>query len=251
MIAAVAAATGGLLHLASPGEKEPPSAIAETATPSAIDTSTAVIGDGDLPDTVPTNTSPPSGVTCPEGWHFFDNPVVHYSICYPSGWGFVDYPASEAGIRSGPATELPVEELIDVVIWGPGTFPLPPRFDFSNESPETREKFDQAIRVNVSIFATHDERGGCMPSMPITEASGQRVWCEDTYDLLPGPETRFGPDGTRHALVLLMPLTQAIEKTPWVGTADFQLYITVISPSVTYPETKSLQWQIIDTVRMY
>lgn len=32
----------------------------------------------------------PSGRECPPDWHYFDNPALHYDVCYPEGWGFAN-----------------------------------------------------------------------------------------------------------------------------------------------------------------
>ena len=76
------------------------------------------------------------GVSCPAGWLFFDNPVVHYYLCYPPGWGVPDATGFQRLIT------IPGEQLYGLTFWAQELFAeapaaTPPDARFANASDAT------------------------------------------------------------------------------------------------------------------
>jgi hypothetical protein len=193
---------------------------------------------------------PPLGVTCPPGWAFFDNPVVHYSICYPPGWGFSNFSTAN------PLSTIPGRELYSLNILSPDAFPYPIGQDVVQSQPDVLQ---QVISVTAEVFPPGGKREGCAPSTPLTVSGVQGTLCEDIYDILPGPEVRFSPQGSRHTLVVFLPLSRPPELDPEIPQSlakeqpisGFQLAIYVTGPTSRYQNDPDLQWQIANTVRLY
>ena len=98
--------------------------------------------------------------------------------------------------------------------------------------------------------------------MPVTVSGIDGTWCEDTFDILPGPEVKFSPEGATHTLVVLVPLEQppdldllAPDLPPELRESQpksgWQLYIKVTGLTARFPVEKGLQWQIVQSVRVY
>src|SRR5205823_7304071 len=54
---------------------------------------------------VPAHAAAPTGLACPSGWSYFDNPVMHYGLCIPPGWGFTDFR------QTAPLDQIPAPQL--------------------------------------------------------------------------------------------------------------------------------------------
>ena len=207
----------------------------------------------DLGRLVPTVSTPPVGVSCPPRWLFFDNPALHYSICYPPGWGVTDFSTS------GPLTAIPTRQLGSVYIVSPEAFPNPVGIPYMELPAGVQAWLEQAVTVTIEPFAPGEAREGCYPSTPISISGVQATWCEDVYDILPGPEARFSSEGSRHTLVVFLPLARPPdlhadappELREGQPRSGWQLNILVTSQAASYPKGKDLQWQIVGTVRVY
>lgn len=202
---------------------------------------------------VPASSVPPAGVACPPGWLFFDNPVVHYSLCYPSGWGISDFSTPN------PLDTIPRKALGDVYILSPEAFPNPVGVDFARSPPDVQARLKEAITIDVSVFPPGVSSQGCKPSMPVVMSGVRGVECEDTYDILPGPEVQFSPNGSLHTLVIWLPLNRLPEPDPAVPrsvlqeqpSSGFQLAINVTGPVARHFDQGSVPWQVLDTIRVY
>jgi len=106
---------------------------------------------------VPVAATPPAGVSCPSGWLFFDNPALHYSICYPAAWGFTDFSTTS------PLSAIPARGLGSVNILSADAFPYPADVPFTERPPEVQARLEQAITVNIESFAPGEAREGCQP----------------------------------------------------------------------------------------
>jgi hypothetical protein len=243
------------VYAAFSGDDDGAATVLETATPSAEPSvqATTTAAPAAPPERVPVSTTPPEGVTCPERWLFFDNPVLHYTMCYPEGWGFVDYAASEAGLTSGPATMLPRVELSSPVLWGPDLFPLAPRFNFPEELRETTLNL---INIKIEYLPADLDWQACQPTEPVTVGRVGGNMCEYTYDALPGPEFRLRPDGEWHNLIVLLPPAQPawLPADVRVNAPDMEGWVLVIdarSKTNSWNEDSVLIWQMLNTIRLY
>jgi len=187
----------------------------------------------------------PSGVTCPDAWLYFDNPVMHYSVCYPADWGFSDFSSPKR------FTQVPGESLYSVNLLSPDYFSSWP-------SSDEERLNSNAVTLTIESFPPGLTRQGCDPTVKIDIAGVGATWCQDTYDLLPGPEVKFAPGGARHTLVVAAPLDRSPEVDPVIPraaqdsqpTSGYRLLMTMTAPTSRYLTEGTLQWQIIKTLRL-
>ena len=210
----------------------------------------------DLGTLVPVATAPPPGVTCPPDWLFFDNPALHYSICYPPGWGFSDFSTPD------PLAAVPVVTLSSVNILSQDAFPYSADIHYTERPPDVKARLGQTVTVNVEAFPPGAGLEGCQPSIPVAVGPLSGLFCEDVYDILPGPEVRFSPSGQRHTLRVFLPLPQPpdldllardlpSELRDIQPKSGWQLLVSVTGQASRYPVEKDLQWQIVNSIRVY
>jgi hypothetical protein len=188
------------------------------------------------PSTVPAPTTPPDGGRCAQGWRFFDDPVLHYSLCTPPGWGFSDF------MSPRPMDAIPGRELEDLHLLSPGAFPW----------QHGRLPFD-AIRtagisdVELDLLSADPPAGAeCVPSEPMAVAGRTFLTCEQHYDTNGLP----ADSGELRALKVIVPL----QRTPADGDPMVQnprlLVIARVRSSASSQEVDTL-WQIVRSIRAY
>jgi hypothetical protein len=192
---------------------------------------------------VATATEPPDDVICPDDWLYFDNPRLRYGFCYPKDWGFVDFDSGNLD------TSLSYAELHGVSIWGPEAFPYPTGVRDVSELPsEEAARIGNAVRVVVSWLIPGTLRiDGCQPAERAVEGPPGTVFCEETYDVLPGPEVQFSDQGKAHALKVLIPIGMI---APGERDNRARLYIKVVSPTDQYRDQPDAEWEIVRTVHL-
>lgn len=252
MVAVLAALGVYVVSLSlAPGQEKPPVSPLpeglEMASPSGDQPRQAALE-------IPVSVTPTAGVTCPQEWSLFDNPALHYTICYPPGWGFTDFSTSER--LSG----IPAAALSSVNIASPETFPYPADVHYNRRSADVKARLDRALTINIETFPPGGRLEGCTPNSPVNIGPAKGLFCEDTYDILPGPQVRFSPSGERHTLKVLVPLDRSpdlhllgvpVSLQQTQPKSGFQLYIKISGQASRWPEEKQIVWQILNTIAPY
>ncbi len=237
-VAGLGVGTAVSLYFALPGGDEeavsqPPQETAPAETPGLPTLAPTPIPG--IPDEVPAATTPPPGVTCPAGWLFFDNPVDHYSICYPPGWGFSNFDTT------GPLLTLQARAVSNLHLLSPDSFPMPAGTPYVELAQDVKARLDNSISFEIGgappgvVF----KADGCQPDTPIDILGVQGLTCLDVYDVLPGPVQQFRPDGSRHTLTLLLPLAQKPVSVWGDDTTGFKFLLFATTSSERYAAAKA------------
>lgn len=187
---------------------------------------------------VPAVAVPPAGVSCPSGWRYFDNPVLHYGVCYPPGWGFTDYSDPD------PMTTIPGKQLESLHLASEEAFPW----------RTGRSSFDAITEggmIDVELNLLSDGAGAsseCDPSEPLTAGDLTLLWCEETYNDL----GLVDPTGPIRALKVVVPLRSDPLPTQQDADREGARLLVIARVSVaTYSRAVALIWQLAKTVRPY
>jgi len=186
--------------------------------------------DGSVPARAPT----PAGVTCSTGWSYFDNPVMHYGLCFPPGWGFSDFRSANA-MDSVPAVELENLHLLgNAFPWHPGALP----FDAIKTG-----MLDIELDVLPTSVRSNTE---CEPATKQIVGLLTFLTCEQQYDDAGLPSS----SGALRALKVIVPL----RTQPAGGSGDLSgarlLVIARSRPTASVKEVTTL-WQIVRSIRPY
>jgi hypothetical protein len=180
--------------------------------------------------TVPARAPLPDGVTCPDGWTYFDNPVMHYGVCVPGGWGFSDFR------QAAPLDQIPVIELENLHLlgnafpWRPGTLP----FDAVRQG---------ALDVELDVLpASAQTASDCQPTIKRMLGKLSVLTCEQLYDDLGLPASI----GTLRAFKVIVPLASSPADE---RGARLQI-IARTRTSASASEVTTL-WQIVQSVHAY
>jgi hypothetical protein len=183
---------------------------------------------------VPARVPIPAGVTCPTGWSYFDNPVMHYGICVPPGWGFSDF-SSATALDRVPAVELENLHILgNAFPWRPGVLP----FDAIEAGA-----FDVELDVLPASARSSTE---CEPATRQIVALLTFLTCEQQYDDTGLPSA----SGVLRALKVIVPL----RTTPADGSGEPAgarlLVIARSSVTASVKEVTTL-WQIVRSIQPY
>src|SRR5437868_8209334 len=132
----------------------------------------------------------PHGVTCPAGWSYFDNPVMHYGLCMPPGWGFSDFRGPDPLDRIPSIMLENLHLLGNAFPWRPGTLP----FDAVRQGA-TDVELDLLPADTPSI----DE---CLPSPNPLSGMPSVLTCEQLY----GDDGLPAATGLLRAVKVIVPL---------------------------------------------
>lgn len=179
---------------------------------------------------VATEAPLPTGVTCPDGWSYFDNPVMNYGLCVPPGWGFSDFRGPE------PLNQIPVVQLENLHLlgnafpWHPGALP----FDAVRNGA-----FDVELDVLPAAPQAGDE---CQPVTKRLLGLLSVFSCEQRY----GEDGLPAATGLLRALKVIVPLKTGPADEPGARL----LVIARSRIGATPTEVKTL-WQIVQYIRAY
>jgi hypothetical protein len=184
--------------------------------------------------TVPARAPFPAGVTCPVGWSYFDNPVMHYGICVPPGWGFSDF-RSAIALDHIPAVELEnLHVLGNAFPWRPGVLPF---------NAIKAGAFDVELDLLPASARSSTE---CEPATRQIVGLLTFLTCEQQYDDAGLPS----PSGVLHALKVIVPL-----RTPptdaFGGLAGARLLVIARSPATASVKEVTTLWQIVRSIHPY
>lgn len=223
---------GVMRALSSPGDGKPgPSPVAENATVPGPDDEVKT------EYTVSAVTAPRAGTSCPAGWSYFDNPVLHYGICYPAGWGFSDFTAP------APMTQIPSRQLENLHLLSPKAFPWNVG-DASFDAITARGMTDIELDI---LQAGATVETGCDPSTTLQVANLTLRSCEEALNALGEPVT--SGSGVIRSLTIVLPLAQAPSSD--TSAAGSRLQIVVRAAFEDFGKEAELVWQIAKTVRPY
>lgn len=172
----------------------------------------------------------PEGVTCPDGWSYFDNPVMHYGMCIPPGWGFSDFQGPDP-LEAIPSVTLENLHLLgNAFPWRPGTLP----FDAVRRG---------ATDVELDVLQTGASSSGeCAPSTQRLLGSLSILTCEQLY----GDDGLPALGGSLRALKVIVPLRTGPADEPGARL----LIIARTATTASLAEVTTL-WQIVRNVHAY
>jgi hypothetical protein len=210
---------------------------------------------------------PPQVEGCPVGWRLFDNTVLHYTICYPPDWDL-----SVHG-KPIPPGALPKEEMgSEIMLTGPGYFPLPEAVNLFDLPPEIKERVERAPATTLLAFPPDAELRGCTPNIEQQVSGLSAYWCEVAYTRYGESIVEYGPQGERYKITVLVPLRnpqppatlidRIAVQNPTLDSAAvlamareevraWRLMIIAGSLTALRQEYNSLLWQIIRSVEVY
>lgn len=164
-----------------------------------------------------------AGVSCPDGWRGFSNPVARYALCYPSGWGFTDF------TTFGPLPSLLTRSLRNLHLVDASAFPwVAGTRSFDAIASGMIDVELSVLRPGVTI------EGECAPSIASTlDIPG--LFCEQSYDAL-GLPAETGPV---RALKFEVPLA-----------ADGARLLVVVR-TASDEEEVNLAWQLVRSIRAF
>jgi hypothetical protein len=225
---AVFAATSG--EPSKPGPIARDGALVATPNPPPDETAPPRSLDGSVPARAPI----PIDVTCPVGWSYFDNPVMHYGICVPPGWGFSDFRSATALDRI-PVVELEnLHMLGNAFPWRPGLLP----FDAIRAGA-----FDIELDVLPASARSSTE---CEPAMREIVGLLTFLTCQQQYDDAGLPS----PSGALRALKVVVPLRTP--PTDALGElAGARLLVIARSSATASVKEVTTLWQIVRSIRPY
>ena len=187
-------------------------------------------GPADAEETIAALALRPNGVTCPTGWSYFDNPVMHYGLCIPPGWGFSDFRGPD------PLDRIPLVQLENLHLlgnafpWRPGTMP----FDAVRQG---------ATDIELDVLPPDTQAADeCQPSTKKLLGLLSILTCEQLYDEAGMPATA----GTLRAIKVVVPLP-----TPPVDEPGARLLIIARSRTAASLGEVSTLWQIVQNVHPY
>ena len=227
LVASIAIIGVGVLALAAtseepskPGPVLPPEGALQASPATEIGATETVTGRAQLP----------SGVTCPDGWSYFDNPVMRYGLCVPPGWGFSDFRGSE------PLDHIPTAMLENLHLlgnafpWRPGTMP----FDAVRQGAT-----DIELNVLPGGATSGDE---CQPSTKRQLGRLTVLTCEQPY----GSDELPAPRGQLHALKMIVPLQAGPADEPGA-----RLLVIARTRTAASPAEVTALWQIVQNIHAY
>jgi len=188
------------------------------------------------PFTVPARAATPAGVTCPRGWSWFDNPVMHVGLCVPAGWGFTDFTSAT------PMTQIPSEQLTGLHLVSTRAFPWMPG-DMPFDVIATRGIVDvEMMLLEPGIVATSE----CEPAAPRLVSGTTFLVCDQAYDALGLPALTGDVRAIKIAVPLLSTPDTAYPSADLLGAR--LLIIARLSPTTSLKEVDSL-WKLVDSIR--
>lgn len=200
------------------------------------------------PTAAPRATVAPSPTTdCPPDWQFFDNTVLHYTICYPPDWGIQ---SQHSAVAVATLTEQEMTQ--QVTIAGPGWFPMEPGSTTLDALPsDVRTRAEQAPRVLLNFVGEDTQFQGCTPNNARTIAGIEARWCIETFSITAHERAEYTPDGEWRQLKVLVPLRSSSGASGFNGLQekDGQLVISAVSLRHLYDDRKVLLWSIIDSIK--
>jgi len=226
LVASIAIVGVGLLALAATSE-EPSKPGPVLAPEGALQASPAA---ADAMGTVPARVHLPSGVTCPDGWSYFDNPVMRYGLCVPPGWGFSDFRGPD------PLDNIPTAMLENLHLvgnafpWRPGTMP----FDAVRQGAT-----DIELNVLPAGATSGDE---CQPSTKRQLGRLTVLTCEQPY----GSDDLPAQRGQLRALKMIVPLQAGPADEPGA-----RLLVIARTRMGASPAEVTTLWQIVQNVHAY
>ena len=219
LIAIVGVCIAGLAAISEEPSKPGPVAKREGsfASPAAQDVDAASAA------AVPARTAAPTGLACPSGWSYFDNPV-------PPGWGFTDF-RQAAPLDQIPALQLENLHLLgNAFPWRPGSLP----FDAVRQG---------AIDVELDVLpASAQSSDECQPVTKKPLGASFVLTCEQSYDNAGMPAAK----GSVRALKVIIPLRSAPLDEPGA-----RLLIIARSRAGGSSAEVTTLWQIVQSVHTY
>jgi hypothetical protein len=189
------------------------------------------------PYLVPARQSPATASTCPPAWNYFDNPALHYAICYPSGWGFTEYDAPLA------LTAVRSQTLGNLHLAGPEAFPWPDG-DRSIDAVASRGVIDIELDL---VDPSSTKENDCTPS-PVRVSARTFLACEEHLDALGMPAS----NGPIHTLEVVFDLARPVMTTDvFPAPAGAQLVAIVRAPAAAFAKEVDLLWQLVGTIAPY
>jgi len=181
-------------------------------------------------ESVPALTQPPTGVTCPTNWSYFDNPVMHYGLCIPPGWGFSDFRASDP-LERIPSVMLENLHLLgNAFPWRPGTMP----FDAVRQG---------ATDIELDVLPPDASSGDeCLPSTKHLLGILSVLSCEQLY----GDDGLPAATGLLRALKVIVPLRTGPADEPGA-----RLLLIARTRTTSSPAEVTTLWQIVQNVHAY
>jgi len=194
----------------------------------------------DIPDafTVPALTEPPVGVSCAEGWTWFDNPVMNYGLCVPPGWGFTDLSAPDP-LAEIPSVMLTNLHLVNDVAfpWVPGTLPF--------DAVRARGLLDVELNLLEPGAEASTE---CEPATPRAVSSLQVLTCTQFYDLFGLPAAT----GSLRADKVNVPLRSTpVDVVGGPSLEGAAIQVVLRSSILSAPKEVDTLWQVVGTIRPY
>ncbi len=179
---------------------------------------------------MPARAAAPTGLACPSGGSYFDNPVMHYGLCVPPRWGFTDF-RQAAPLDQIPALQLENLHLLgNAFPWRPGSLP----FDAVRQGA-----FDVELDVLPASAQSSDE---CQPVTKKPLGASSVLTCEQSYDNAGMPAAK----GSLRALKVIIPLRSAPLDEPGA-----RLLIIARSRAGASSAEVTTLWQIVQSVHTY
>ncbi|MFA5891942.1 MAG: hypothetical protein WDA27_13495 [Actinomycetota bacterium] len=212
------------------GDGKPgPKAIPEGAKVAGPDDSTPTAG-----YTVSALATAPAGRTCPSGWGYFDNPAMHYGLCYPAGWGFTDF------TTAAPQSTIESKRLGSLRMLSPEGFPWKVG---QSASDAVLERGVTDVELNLlQPGATLD---GCSPTTQLRLANRTIRSCEEFLDSLGQP----ADSGDIHVLKIVVPLLQTPTLDAPLPDLTGSALLVIVRASVSeFNKEADLEWLIAKNI---
>jgi len=189
------------------------------------------------PYTVPASKTPPTGTLCPPSWAYFDNPAMHYGLCYPAGWGFTEYNASL------PLASVRSQTLLSLHLASPDAFPF----------PAGSTNFGGIARGMTDVeLAMYDPTGSIEDSCTFTQVQAQGRTFNACTQFLDANGYPTDSTGTIRTLSVLLPLKQIIDPNDTTPAPDgAQLLVVARAQRDTFSTEEDLLWKLIATITAY
>jgi hypothetical protein len=187
-----------------------------------------------LTGVVPARAAAPAGVTCPGGWSYFDNPVMHYGLCIPPGWGFSDFH------QASPLDQVPAVQLENLHLlgnafpWHPGALPF---------EAVRRGTLDVELDILPATAQSTDE---CQPATKKPLGALTVLTCEQPYNDAGLPAAA----GPLRALKVIIPL-RSVPSDGMPESAGARLLIIARSRAGASSAEVTTLWQIVRSVHPY
>jgi hypothetical protein len=181
---------------------------------------------------------------CPEGWQFFDNPLLKYTICLPPGWGFHE------GTTPDRITSLSPGFLRQVTAFSQEWFPHPQVTPGARIPADVAARLNTAIRIRIDLAPPGVGFDGCQPGTPRQIGGLPALYCEDAYTLSDEGIATHTPSGNAHVIRVLLPVAN-VPPLANENTEGYRLHLKVVSLNGLYVQQSGLIWQLIDSLRLY